>query len=131
MDTRQWFSITRHPAAPLTMQWLFPHWEAGGWFLSLATIFIACGVLHLACACVCEWARFYKDPLLGMLIGGKFRPRSAGSERRRTSTAGTGHSVDFEEQVTAVLPCPPCSHPSVVQRQVTFAQKRPMAFHET
>ena len=100
------------------MQWLFPHWKAGGWFLSLATILIGCGVLHPACACVCEWARFYKDPLLGMLIGGKFRPKSAGSgsERRRTSTAGTGHSVDFEEQVTAVLPCPPCSHPSMVQR---------------
>ena len=75
--------------------------------------------------------RFYKDPLLGMLIGGKFRPKSADSERRRASTAGTGHSVDFEEQVIAVLPCPPCSNPSVAQRQVTFAQKMPMAFLET
>jgi hypothetical protein len=43
--------------------------------------------------------RYYQDPLLGMLIGGKFRAQSASVPDRRTNSSETGHTVEFEEQV--------------------------------
>jgi hypothetical protein len=56
----------------------------------------------------CVWTphRYYQDPLLGMLIGGKFRAQSATLPDRRATSSGTGHTVEFEEQVRLAKTAP-------------------------